>query len=32
MPPFGHFSLIRFVKDDAAGTARNNDPALRAAG
>ena len=32
MPPFGHFSLIRFVKDGAAGTARNIDPALRAAG
>ena len=32
MPPFGHFSLIRFAKDSAAGTARNIDPALRAAG
>jgi len=32
MPPFGHFSLIRFAKDRAAGTAQNNGPALRAAG
>jgi phosphatidylethanolamine/phosphatidyl-N-methylethanolamine N-methyltransferase len=32
MPPFGHFSLIRFVKDGVAGVARNTDPALRAAG
>ena len=32
MPPFGHFSLIRFAKDDAAAAARNTDPALRAAG
>jgi phosphatidylethanolamine/phosphatidyl-N-methylethanolamine N-methyltransferase len=32
MPPFGHFSLIRFAKDGAAGAASNTDPALRAAG
>jgi phosphatidylethanolamine/phosphatidyl-N-methylethanolamine N-methyltransferase len=32
MPPFGHFSLIRFAKDGAAGTARQTDQALRAAG
>src|SRR6202795_2342588 len=32
MPPFGHFSLIRFAKDGATGTARQTDPALRAAG
>jgi phosphatidylethanolamine/phosphatidyl-N-methylethanolamine N-methyltransferase len=35
MPPFGHFSLIRFAKDGAAGAAgaaRQADPALRAAG
>ena len=32
MPPFGHFSLIRFAKDGAAGAARNIDPVLRAAG
>jgi hypothetical protein len=32
MPPFGHFSLIRFAKDRAVGTAQNNDPGLRAAG
>ena len=32
MPPFGHFSLIRFAKDGAAGAARKPDPALRKAG
>jgi phosphatidylethanolamine/phosphatidyl-N-methylethanolamine N-methyltransferase len=32
MPPFGHFSLIRFVKDCAAGTANESSPAFRAAG
>jgi phosphatidylethanolamine/phosphatidyl-N-methylethanolamine N-methyltransferase len=32
MPPFGHFSLIRFAKDDASGAATKTDPALRAAG
>jgi phosphatidylethanolamine/phosphatidyl-N-methylethanolamine N-methyltransferase len=32
MRPFGHFSLIRFVKDGATGPARNADPALRKAG
>jgi phosphatidylethanolamine/phosphatidyl-N-methylethanolamine N-methyltransferase len=32
VPPFGHFSLIRFAKDGAVGTARNADPALRKAG
>jgi hypothetical protein len=31
MPPFGHFSLIRFAKDAAAGAARETDPAMRAA-
>src|SRR5271170_4459971 len=32
MPPFGHFSLIRFAKDGATGAARQADPALRATG
>jgi phosphatidylethanolamine/phosphatidyl-N-methylethanolamine N-methyltransferase len=32
MPPFGHFSLIRFAKDGAASTTRQADPAMRAAG
>jgi phosphatidylethanolamine/phosphatidyl-N-methylethanolamine N-methyltransferase len=32
MPPFGHFSLIRFAKDGAAGAARQTDQAMRAAG
>ena len=32
MPPFGHFSLIRFAKDGAAGAATKADPALRKAG
>jgi phosphatidylethanolamine/phosphatidyl-N-methylethanolamine N-methyltransferase len=32
MPPFGHFSLIRFVKDGAAGAERQTDQAMRAAG
>ena len=31
MPPFGHFSLIRFVKEDGAGTADQSDTAMRAA-
>jgi phosphatidylethanolamine/phosphatidyl-N-methylethanolamine N-methyltransferase len=32
MPPFRHFSLIRFAKDGAASAARQTDPALRATG
>src|SRR6202051_1286460 len=32
MPPFGHFSLIRFAKDGAAGVASGTEPELRAAG
>jgi hypothetical protein len=32
MPPFGHFSLIRFAKHGSAGAARQTDPALRATG
>jgi phosphatidylethanolamine/phosphatidyl-N-methylethanolamine N-methyltransferase len=32
MPPFGHFSLIRFAKDGAASATRQTDPALRATG
>ena len=32
MPPFGHFSLIRFAKDGAAGATRQTDQAMRAAG
>ena len=32
MPPFGHFSLIRFAKDGAGGAARQTDQAMRAAG
>jgi phosphatidylethanolamine/phosphatidyl-N-methylethanolamine N-methyltransferase len=32
MPPLGHFSLIRFAKDDAAGAAMKTDPAMRKAG
>ncbi len=31
MPPFGHFSLIRFGKDDAASSAEDITPAVRAA-
>jgi phosphatidylethanolamine/phosphatidyl-N-methylethanolamine N-methyltransferase len=31
MPPFGHFSLIRFVKEDAANAGNENRPAMRAA-
>jgi phosphatidylethanolamine/phosphatidyl-N-methylethanolamine N-methyltransferase len=31
MPPFGHFSLIRFVKEGGAGTAEQSDTAMRAA-
>jgi phosphatidylethanolamine/phosphatidyl-N-methylethanolamine N-methyltransferase len=31
MPPFGHFSLIRFVKEGGAGTADQSDTAMRAA-
>jgi phosphatidylethanolamine/phosphatidyl-N-methylethanolamine N-methyltransferase len=31
MPPFGHFSLIRFIKEGGAGTADRNDTAMRAA-
>jgi phosphatidylethanolamine/phosphatidyl-N-methylethanolamine N-methyltransferase len=31
MPPFGHFSLIRFVKEGAANADNENNPALRAA-
>jgi phosphatidylethanolamine/phosphatidyl-N-methylethanolamine N-methyltransferase len=32
MPPFGHFSLIRFGKDGGAGSAEESEPAMRAAG
>src|SRR6202167_2685837 len=32
MPPLGHFSLIRFAKDSAAGAERQTDLAMRAAG
>jgi phosphatidylethanolamine/phosphatidyl-N-methylethanolamine N-methyltransferase len=32
MPPFGHFSLIRFAKDGAASAGRQTDQAMRAAG
>jgi phosphatidylethanolamine/phosphatidyl-N-methylethanolamine N-methyltransferase len=32
MPPFGHFSLIRFAKDFGIGAARESEPAARAAG
>jgi len=32
MPPFGHFSLIRFAKDDGTPIAYERDPAARAAG
>jgi phosphatidylethanolamine/phosphatidyl-N-methylethanolamine N-methyltransferase len=32
MPPFGHFSLIRFAKDGAVGAARQTDQAMRKAG
>jgi phosphatidylethanolamine/phosphatidyl-N-methylethanolamine N-methyltransferase len=31
MPPFGHFSLIRFLKEDGADAADRGDTALRAA-
>jgi phosphatidylethanolamine/phosphatidyl-N-methylethanolamine N-methyltransferase len=31
MPPFGHFSLIRFLKEDGADTADRGDTAMRAA-
>jgi hypothetical protein len=31
MPPFGHFSLIRFVKEGGAGTAEQSGAAMRAA-
>ena len=31
MPPFGHFSLIRFLKEDGAGTVDRGDTAMRAA-
>src|SRR5580704_6838914 len=31
MPPFGHFSLIRFAKEGAAVVARESRPAVRAA-
>jgi phosphatidylethanolamine/phosphatidyl-N-methylethanolamine N-methyltransferase len=31
MPPFGHFSLIRFLKEDGAGAADRGDTAMRAA-
>jgi phosphatidylethanolamine/phosphatidyl-N-methylethanolamine N-methyltransferase len=31
MPPFGHFSLIRFVKEGGAGAAEQSDTAMRAA-
>jgi phosphatidylethanolamine/phosphatidyl-N-methylethanolamine N-methyltransferase len=30
MPPLGHFSLIRFVKEDRATAGNENSPALRA--
>jgi hypothetical protein len=32
MPPFGHFSLIRFAKHGAAAADRDDYPAARAAG
>jgi phosphatidylethanolamine/phosphatidyl-N-methylethanolamine N-methyltransferase len=32
MPPFGHFSLIRFGKDGDAGVASETSPAMRKAG
>ena len=32
MPPFGHFSLIRFTKLGGAGAQRSDQPQLRAAG
>jgi phosphatidylethanolamine/phosphatidyl-N-methylethanolamine N-methyltransferase len=32
MPPLGHFSLIRFAKEEGAGAANDTKPALRAAG
>jgi len=32
MPPFGHFSLIRFGKKGGAGFAEEFEPAARAAG
>jgi phosphatidylethanolamine/phosphatidyl-N-methylethanolamine N-methyltransferase len=32
MPPFGHFSLIRFSKEGGTNSARDGQPALRAAG
>ena len=32
MPPFGHFSLIRFAKNGGAGDAYAADAGLRAAG
>jgi phosphatidylethanolamine/phosphatidyl-N-methylethanolamine N-methyltransferase len=32
MPPFGHFSLIRFGKSGGAGAAEESEPAMRAAG
>jgi len=31
MPPFGHFSLIRFAKDDGARAAHDDHPVARAA-
>jgi len=31
MPPFGHFSLIRFSKDGATSAAPKSEPAMRAA-
>jgi phosphatidylethanolamine/phosphatidyl-N-methylethanolamine N-methyltransferase len=31
MPPFGHFSLIRFAKEGGASAGNENSPALRAA-
>jgi len=32
MPPFGHFSLIRFGKDGNASSSEESEPAMRAAG
>jgi len=32
MPPFGHFSLIRFVKEGSTNIARDNKQRTRAAG
>jgi phosphatidylethanolamine/phosphatidyl-N-methylethanolamine N-methyltransferase len=32
MPPFGHFSLIRFVKEGSTNIARDNEQKTRAAG